>query len=209
MDFPNLTILTIVSIMQHRSSFLFNYKKGKSFKTDINFKNLINNGFEYMENYMDVVAIVRGINLPENSITKNASFACDSKYIIDNPNSNQHQDTLFNRFDNQLIHFDIEFNKNTNYCFLSGELKQDELFQAEYLPKKFYGVFSEQSNRENYSIYIFENNHIADISNNCLPIKIKKGQVIIKEFQINEYNNGDIYCLMIPTTSIESTMPLF
>lgn len=82
MDFQNLTILTIVSVMQQRSSF-FQLQKGKSFKTDINFKNLINNGFEYMENYMDVVAIVRGINLPENSTTKDVSFACDKriKYI--------------------------------------------------------------------------------------------------------------------------------
>ena len=55
----------------------------------------------------------------------------------------------------------------------------------------------------------FGDNFIADISNNCLPIKITKEQVVIKELQINEHNNGDAYCLMRPTTSSESAMHYF
>lgn len=181
---------------------------GFTWQTSLNLSDNIAD-FEYTENYLDVVAVVKGIDLPDNSLTHSINLACDSKYIIENPNGNADDTSLLDKFNSESLQFDIEFDSSNTYCFLNSQLSQDELYQPSYLSEKFYGVFSNHSDAENQCIFIFENNRLADIDSNCIFLKYNEEEPIIRQFMMNSYQGGEIYCIKIPVICNESTMQYF
>lgn len=181
---------------------------GFTWQTSLNLSDNIAD-FEYTENYLDVVAIVKGIDLPDNSLTHSINLACDSKYIIENSNGNADDTSLLDKFNSESLQCDIEFASSNTYCFLNSQLSQDELYQPSYLSEKFYGVFSNHSNAENQCIFIFENNRLADIDSNCIFLKYNEEEPIIRQFVMKSYQGGEIYCIKIPVICNESTMQYF
>lgn len=156
------------------------------------------NDLQYSENFLDITLIAKNRrDLPDNSITSNVYFAMNNRYSISNDMSERSISLLKEKFSVSESH-EIKYDSKNAYCLLMNEIETDNLYQDDELNNKFYGVFSDTADDEFFGIYIFDGEKLASTNRNSLLINIKKSQVAVEEFHIENYSNDAVFCLKLP-----------